>query len=337
MARRKRLTPANPAFLDAPEPPARPGPLRAAPIADVAREASASAAAEELARTLTEARESGRMVLSVSLDDIVTDYLVRDRVAVQDDEMQALKDSLRARGQQTPVDLVALADGRYGLISGWRRCAALRALHDETGEDRFASVLGLMRRTGEQAEAYLAMVEENEIRVGLSYFERARIVSKSVEAGVFETDRTALQTLFQSASRAKRSKIGSFLPVVRALDGALRFPQALAERQGLVLGRQLAEDPDLGARLRAALSDAAPESAEAELALLSAGASETKEVATAAATEPDPAPAAPAPAVPRLVVGGITLQADDGRILLEGRNVDARFRDALFAWIRQNY
>ena len=74
------------------------------------------------------------------------------------------------------------------------------------------------------------MIEENEIRLGLSYFERARIVVKLVEQGVFGTGRAALQTLFRSASRAKRSKIGSFLPVVRRLEDVLRFLEALWAR-----------------------------------------------------------------------------------------------------------
>ena len=55
MAKRKRLTPANPAFLEpAPETKsAFSARLSPAPIADVAREASATAVAQEMARTLT--------------------------------------------------------------------------------------------------------------------------------------------------------------------------------------------------------------------------------------------------------------------------------------------
>jgi ParB-like chromosome segregation protein Spo0J len=341
MAKRKRLTPANPAFLEAaPEVKSLFGaPMRTAPIAGVAREASATAAAEELARSLTEAREQGRMVISVPLDAVVMDYLLRDRMIVQDEEMQTLKDSLRARGQQTPVDLVALGGGRYGLVSGWRRCVALRALHAETGEARFATVAGLLRQPAEQADAYLAMIEENEIRVGLSYFERARIVAKLVEQGVFGSDRAALQTLFQSASRAKRSKIGSFLPVVRHLEDVLRFPEALGERQGLTLGRQLGEDEDFAARLRAALLTSRSESPEAEAALI---AQLVKDVTPGAAKTPSPCP--PSVAEPRpaerggyQITDSLSMTAEDGRILLEGDSVDAGFRERLLSWIRAQY
>jgi ParB-like chromosome segregation protein Spo0J len=338
MAKRKRLTPANPAFLDpAPETKSALAPMRSAPIADVAREASATAAAEEMARTLSEARSQGRMVVTVPLEQIQLDYLVRDRITSDDTEMQALKDSLRARGQQTPVELVDLGEGAYGLISGWRRCAALRALFEETQDPRFATVQGLLRQPEDAQQAYLAMVEENEIRVGLSYFERARIVAKSVEAGVFETDRAALQELFMSASRAKRSKIGSFLTVVRALDGVLRFPEALAERLGLALARALGEEPDLRDRLRDSLALTKPESAEAELALIEA------------TLQADPAPAAPAapktrppaerPARPQVdVVSGIRLeQGADGALHLAGARVDDALKERLIDWLRDNY
>ena len=51
------------------------------------------------------------------------------------------------------------------------------------------------------------MVEENEIRADLSFFERARIVRRAVEGGVFGSEKQALQSLFSAASYAKRSKI----------------------------------------------------------------------------------------------------------------------------------
>lgn len=325
MAKRKRLSPASSAFLEAaPETKSAFGPaLRAAPIADVARETAASAAVEELSQALSDARSSGRMVVSISLDQIELHHLVRDRIGAEDDEMQALVDSLRARGQQTPIEVEELADGRYGLISGWRRCAALSALHKETSDARFGEVLCLVRQPAEQADAYLAMVEENEVRAGLSYFERARIVAKSVEQGVFDSDRTALQTLFQSASRSKRSKIGSFLGVVRALDDVLRFPQTLGERQGLQLSRALSEDDGLAKTLHDALSAAAPARPEDESAVLAA----------ALATPPQPK-AAPAQTT-EPVAGGVRLRYKEGELVLEGRAVTDALKTQLIAWLRQ--
>ena len=282
MAKRKRLTPANPSFLGgAPETKAM-APLGAAslraPIADVASEASATAALAQMSDELAAARRSGRMVAALDLDQIKLDYLVRDRVAVADEEMQALVESLRARGQQTPIEVADLGDGRYGLISGWRRCQALLQLNRDDGGTR--QVLALLRDPSEASDAYLAMVEENEIRVGLSYFERARIAAKATDQGVYDSDKSALLSLFATASRAKRSKIRSFLPVVRQLDGVLRFPQALGERLGLQLSKKLEEDPALAARIAAQLKAAPPEDAAAEQAALSALLSEKKPTQT---------------------------------------------------------
>lgn len=339
MAKRKRLTPPDPALLSerAGHPPPAAGPLtaaagrapaiapaaRPAPIADVARDASTAALAGEMAQTLTEARESGRMVLEIDIDRIALDYLVRDRMGLEEGEMGALMASLRARGQQTPVDVAEIAPGRYGLISGWRRCQALRRLHEETGEARFRRVLALQRRPAEASDAYLAMVEENEIRVGLSHYERARIALKAVEQGVFDTERAALRHLYHTASRAKRSKIGSFLTVVRALDGALAFPEALPERAGLRLARALEADAGLAARLRGHLEADRPASPEAEQAALAAA------LGPGAPPVPPAATARP-PALPE----GLWLRENpDGSLTLGGAALTDRLRARLRRWL----
>jgi ParB family chromosome partitioning protein len=270
MAKRRRLS-LEPAAVSAPGPAeaaATPFPAPRAPVAQVAGEAAASAALREVTAELAAARAEGRLVQRLPLAAVEAGYLLRDRILAADDELQSLIDSLRLHGQRVPIEVTDLGGDRYGLISGWRRLAALRRLAEETGEDRFGHVLALIRRPDTAADAYVAMVEENEIRVGLSYWERARIVARAVEAGVFPSDRIALQRLFAAASRARRSKIGSFLTLYRALDGVLRFPVALSERAGLALAQALAGDPDLPDRLAASLAASPPETPEAERALL---------------------------------------------------------------------
>lgn len=332
MAKRKRLTPPDPALLKEGVPGAVfDTPARPAPIADVARDASSAALAGELAETLTKARESGRMVLELELDQIETGYLVRDRIVMEDAELRALLASLRARGQQTPIEVAELAPGRYGLISGWRRCHALRLLHAETGDSAFLKVLALQRSPAQASEAYLAMVEENEIRVGLSYYERARIAVKAVDQGVFETEQAALRHLYHAASRAKRSKIGSFLSIVHALDGALRFPEALPERAGLRLAKALEADKRLPGRLRAGLDKAAPGTAEAERAWL------------AQALEALPAPPKGRPAgrkvsaAPERIGKAAWMRENpDGSVTVGGTSVTPALRKKLRNWLAQN-
>jgi ParB/RepB/Spo0J family partition protein len=268
MAKRKRLMPAQGTYLEESAGLETKSALSArAPIAAVAGDAAATAALQEVSAALSEARTEGRLITPIPLDMVRGAYLTRDRVVVEDDDMAALIDSLRTRGQQTPIEVVKI-EGGYGLISGWRRLQALRQLRSQTGEKRFDVIQALIRTPETLSDAYVAMVEENEIRVGLSYFERARIAAKAVEQGVFPDAKQALLSLFASASRAKRSKIRSYLPVVAALDGYLRFPAQLAERLGLQLSKALDADPNLSSRLQTLLTARPAESAQEEQTLL---------------------------------------------------------------------
>ena len=78
------------------------------------------AALEEVARAMTEAEAEGRVVKRLALADIHMHHLIRDRIALEDEEMEALTASMAARGQQTPIEVLRLPDGKYGLISGLR-------------------------------------------------------------------------------------------------------------------------------------------------------------------------------------------------------------------------
>jgi ParB-like chromosome segregation protein Spo0J len=245
-----------------------------APIARVAAEAAGAAALQDLTESVARARDSGRMVLDLALDAIAADHLTRDRLPVEDNEMAALRASIRAHGQRTPIEVTPLvaagAAGAlpYGLISGWRRLKALQALFAETGEARFATVQALVRRPETAADAYVSMVEENEIRLGLSHYERARVAALATARGVFPSEKAALLALFATASRPKRSRIRAFLEIYHALDGVLRFPAHLPERLGLALVERVrAGERD---RIAAAVADADPATPEAELATLAA-------------------------------------------------------------------
>jgi hypothetical protein len=176
------------------------------------------------------------------------------------------------------------------------------------------------------------MVEENEVRQGLSYYERARIAARAVDLGVFNSERQALQQLFAAASRARRSKIGSFLSVYRALDDALRFPAAIPERLGLALAKALAERPGDVASLAAELKADPPADPAAELARLHQLSSPQKGSDTA---EKDSKRAGSGtrkelrPGVFLDVSGGFTRPV----LTLSGPGVDPGFRERLEAWL----
>lgn len=310
------------------------------PIAHVAADAASTAALDELAREVQDARDTGRLVLRLPLEAIEADYLVRDRMVADEDEMAQLTDSIRDQGQRTPIEVVELDGGRYGLISGWRRLSALKRLNEgAAGQGAFDHVLALLRRPETASEAYRAMVEENELRVGLSYYERARIVAKAAEQGVYADDQAALAGLFGSVSRAKRSKIGSFLKLYRALDLRLAYPAAITERFGLTLARALDADEGLGARIADRLRKAAPENAEAELALME----------KALRAPADPTPSKPkdqsvslrtpkARPTTLAVIGSVTVtaSADKSEITISGPEFSDKFQRQLVHWLQYN-
>jgi len=347
MAKRKRLSPAQNLATPSVAPETKSMPLGPVPIAQVAGEAAAASALQEIAGEMTRAREEGRLIQTLDLSQIDDGYLVRDRLMADDEELQALVDSIKARGQQTPIEVVALPEGRYGLISGWRRITALRHLAKETGEDRFGQAKALLRQPESAAEAYVAMVEENEIRVGLSYYERARVAAKAVEQGVYETEKAALLSLYASASRPKRSKIRSFLRLYHAADAELRFPSAIGERLGLALAKFLDETANGAERLRAVLTETKAQNAEAEQALLqSLVAPPLDDASPEPVVEAEPAPQfvsdkagekAPAPKPERHAVSPGVQASWNGRALtLSGTALSEAFRKKLYAWIAEH-
>lgn len=301
-----------------------------APISREAADAAAMAALRELAEEVSNARAEGRFVQALPLDQVDAGWLVRDRVSVDAEALASLTESLRAHGQRMAIEVVdhggaggAGTAPRYGLISGWRRLSALRALHAETGEARFGTVLAVLRRPETAGDAYVAMVEENEIRAGLSYYERARIAAKAVEAGVFPTPKLALQRLYASASRARRSKIGSFLSLYSALGDSLRFPEAIPERLGLALAMRLEAEPAFAAKLAVDLTQAAPADPVAEMGALNAA---LRPVAKGQGAQPVAKNS-------HQMAKSVTLSFKPGEIRLTGPGVDAGLKARLQDWL----
>jgi ParB family transcriptional regulator, chromosome partitioning protein len=248
-------------------------PFAVPPIAQVAGEAAAAAdpapvaARAEAARDhadaerLRVAEAEGRLAASIPIADIEIEELTRDRMTLDRDAFNELKASIRANGLRLPVEVFELATpgatARYGLISGYRRLLALREL-----EGQGARIPAFIRKPRDAADAFVAMVEENEVRSELSNYERGRIASLTVRQGTFADLDEAVARLHATASKAKRSKIRSFALVHEELGDLLNFPWALTERNGLRLA--IAVRMGLGRELRAALANGQGINAEAE-------------------------------------------------------------------------
>ncbi len=326
MAKRKRLTPATPvetgseAVLETksgyPFGVAPPVTTRA-PIAQVAGDAAQQAAIEELAGEIQAAKLDGRLVQALALDDIQADHLNRDRMGLDAEELEALKTSIKARGQQTPIEVVMLKDGGYGLISGWRRLSALKALLAETGEAHFGVVKALIKPIDTVSDSYIAMVEENEIRANLSLYERARIASEAARIGVYPTPARAVSELFANVPATKRSKIAAFLPIHERLGPALRFPEAIPEKLGLALAKALTGQSGFEARLKDNLRKYSFDSASAERSVLERF------------VKGDPSP----PPQKEELAPGIAIEMRKGRVVLSGPGVSEALVQDLSNWL----
>ena len=306
MAKRKRLeVPVSPVLETKSM-----GPLPRArmPLADVAGDTAGRAALEEVAREMTAAEEEGRVVKKIPLDKIAVHHLSRDRMVLDEAEMAALTASIAERGQQTPIEVLRLSGGVFGLISGLRRFEALRSLGA-------TELLALVKKPAGSREAYRAMVEENEIRAGVSFYERANIAVIAVVQGVYPDTRAAVKGLFAHAPRAKRSKINKFVTLRETLGATLSFPTAIPEHLGVALGQAIEADRSVASRISAALVKAAPADAAAERLVLEKAMKTPRE-------QPLREEIAP----------GIALEAKAGRAVLSGKAVDAGFLDALRDW-----
>ena len=310
MAKRKRLEMPEGAFPADLETKSMAPPVTRArmPIAEVAGEVANRSALEEVVQAMTEAEAEGRVVKKRPVAQVLVHHLSRDRLVLAADEMEALMASIAERGQQTPIEVVRTSGG-YGLISGLRRIEALRRLGR-------TEVLAFVRRPESSREAYRAMVEENEIRAGLSFYERANIAVAAVNQRVFPDVQAAIRGLFANAPKAKRSKIGTFAVLKEKVGGSLSFPTAIPEHLGLAIVKAVEADPAAAGRISAALrttppADPAEERRVIETALKGQGA-------------PKPKPAELAP--------GLRLQAKAGRAVLSGKAVDEDFLQDLKAW-----
>lgn len=265
--------------VEAPETPKRkrsPGPMGTA-----VREAAGSLAesTESLveqrrqnaadAKAWRRAQGEGRVLVELPIGEIRTDALPRDRLDLDavaaSDEMEELKTSIRERGQKEPIEVFAV-EGGYQLKKGWRRLTALRQLHGETGDDRFAyAVARVDEGQGSRIDLYIDMVEENVIREDLSFAEMAQVAVIAAR----EEDQPAadlVSRIYASLHKMKRSYIRSFVYLLEELGEALQFPKAVPRNLGVDVARRLQAAPDAGSGLREDLAQAG--TAEEQAAIL---------------------------------------------------------------------
>ncbi|WP_299740207.1 ParB N-terminal domain-containing protein [uncultured Roseobacter sp.] len=254
--------------------PARRGPMAAA-ITENAEALSARQAAEadiraendRLAHEYVALKKNGQIVGLVPLDDIRMTKLVRDRAADRDPDLDELKASIRAVGLSNPIHVEEVEDG-YELIQGFRRLSAFRELRKETGDARFASIPATLQARGAQLDhLYRRMVDENLVRRDISFAEMAQL-AMSYASRSSQSVAAAIEALYASAGRQKRSYIRHFAQLLTVLGSDLKFPEAIPRATGLSLVKLLEENPRFAGQVRAVLNSQPARDAALELSLL---------------------------------------------------------------------
>ncbi|MFK7838681.1 MAG: ParB/RepB/Spo0J family partition protein [Sulfitobacter sp.] len=257
-------------------------PLRnmTAPIAQVAADAAEAHAPgspeqrrdEAQATAFRAAEEAGRIILEIPLDEIEPMSMQRDRTVLDKDALEELEYSIGLHGVRLPIEVHPLNEPqggkRFGLISGYRRLLAQQNVYARTGAEHLGRIRAVVRDPEQMGGAFVAMVEENEIRQDLSHYERGRIAVIAAQQGAFHNTEEAVAEMFAAASKAKRSKIRSFAMIFEELGDMLQFPEGMREKDGLRLAAALRTGAE--ARLREVLGTGQGVDAKSEWALIDA-------------------------------------------------------------------
>ncbi|MEB8386449.1 ParB/RepB/Spo0J family partition protein [Rhodobacteraceae bacterium KMM 6894] len=235
------------------------------------RAANARNAAD--AQRLKDAQGDGRLMADVPLNQIDPHAMIRDRIDLDEADMMELRTSIAASGLRLPIEVFELPDPqpgkpRYALVSGYRRYMAVQALFELTEATKYATIRTIIRAPADADQAFVTMVEENEVRSDLSQFERGRIAVIAAQQGAFVNVEEAVNRLYATGSKAKRSKVRSFAMIFEELGDMLTFPEALTEKRGLRLAQALRGGAE--AKLREDLGDHPPADADAEWAQIEA-------------------------------------------------------------------
>lgn len=231
-------------------------------------EAAIRAENDALAHEHVRLKKAGLITDLIALDLVRTDKLTRDRAPGRDPEIDELKRSIQEIGLSNPIRVEQVGDA-FELIQGFRRVTAYRELFEETGDESFARIPAGINAKGENLlRLYRRMVDENLVRRGVSFGEMAQLaINYRKQAGEVEGYDHAVELLFASSGRQKRSYIKHFVRLLVATEGRIKHVESIPRALGLAVVRRLDEDPEGQGALKKALATEGL-SAEEEQALM---------------------------------------------------------------------
>jgi ParB family chromosome partitioning protein len=231
----------------------------------------------------------------IPLAEIDSAALTRDRTGLDAEPQAELELSIAASGLRLPIEVFPIeprGDLRYGLLTGYRRLLAFRALHERTSQDRYAAIPALIREATDLATALAAMVEENEIRADLSPFERGLIAVTARNQGAFTSIEEAVEKLYPNATKEKRYRLRTLAQVAEEMQAYLTAPEKLTHRQLVRIARAISGG--FGELIRTALEESSITDPDHQWTLLQPVLAEAEEHA-AKLDRPGPPPPHPPP------------------------------------------
>lgn len=182
-------------------------------------------------------RQAGLLLEEIPVDLIDEAHFMRDRIVNDGDAFLELRSSIYESGQKTPIEVTLISDKglslQYGLVSGWRRLRAIRAIRD-TGDPGFETINARVLHH-DVSSALVAQAIENEVRKDISPFERAIFIHRTVNSDAFESIDHAIKRMYGHASAAKQSKIRSLVKLADFIGDLIVHPDCITEKMGLQL------------------------------------------------------------------------------------------------------
>jgi ParB family transcriptional regulator, chromosome partitioning protein len=205
-------------------------------------------------------RDAGLVLVKIDPETIgLTEFANRHELSLsaKDKKLQALKASIKANGQDTPVRIRAVAGGAlpYELVEGHRRHAAIRELNREV-EGGFQILARLDAKASDTKDLVLKMYRENAEREDLSAYETGRMFQSWLAAKLYPTQGALADDIKVSDSQVTRCLAIACLP--DALLQAFGDPRSIAQRWADALVAALKQDSPAVLAVAAELAKMAP-------------------------------------------------------------------------------
>ncbi len=177
-------------------------------------------------------RDAGLVLVKLDPESIgLTEFANRHELSLssKDKKLKALKASIKANGQDTPVRVrpVTGGDHPYELVEGHRRHAAIRELNREA-EGGFQILARLDAKASETKDLVLKMYRENAEREDLSAYETGRMFQSWLTAKLYPTQGALAEDIKVSDSLVTRCLAIASLP--EAVLQAFGDPRVIAQR-----------------------------------------------------------------------------------------------------------